>query len=71
MSREEQPRGPVTCSQFNLWGICRLAVSGAPQTLVKKSWRRIWSTEGRSWGEARRMAARSCRAGNERLAGSV
>ena len=71
MSREEQPRGPVTCSQFNLWGICRLAVSGAPQTLVKKSWRRIWSIEGRCWGEARRMAARSCRAGNERLAGSV
>ena len=47
MSREEQPRGPVTCSQFNPLGICRLAVSGAPQTLVKKSWRRIWSIEGR------------------------
>lgn len=46
-------------------GVCE------PQTLVKKSWRRIWSIEGRSWGEARRMAARSCRAGSERLAGSV
>lgn len=70
LRREEQTRGSVTCPHSIPWESADWTwVSGEPQTLVKKSWRRIWSIEGRSWGDARRMAARSCRAGRERLAG--